>query len=242
MGASMSGWAAKRFWKETSVDEADGGYQVLLDGRAVKTPANSPLVVPTKALADAMAIEWEAQDESIDPNTMPVTRMANSAIDKVTVQHAAVADMLAAYGDSDLLCYRATDPRELVARQAEKWDPILDWAVDSLGVQLKTVSGIMHEAQDARSVRKMSDLVHALSPFELTAFHDLVSISGSLVLAFAVARQHLNADAALELSRLDELWQEEFWGKDEEAQELVEKKRADFAVAAWFYSAVQRET
>ncbi|MCK0142597.1 ATP12 family protein [Aliiroseovarius sp. F20344] len=238
----MSGWAAKRFWKETSVSETDGGYQVLLDGRAVKTPAKSSLVVPTKALAEAMAAEWDAQDEAIDPNTMPVTRMANSAIDKVSVQHAAVADMLAAYGDSDLLCYRATDPRELVTRQADKWDPILDWAVDSLGVRLKSVSGIMHEAQDAHSLRKMSDLVHALSPFELTAFHDLVSISGSLILAFSVTHQYLDAGAALELSRLDELWQEELWGKDEEAQEMVEKKSKDFAVAAWFYTAAQRET
>lgn len=238
----MSGWAAKRFWKETTVGDADGGFQVLLDGRAVKTPAKSSLVVPSRALADAMAAEWDAQEDAVDPNTMPVTRMSNSAIDKVSVQHAAVADMLAAYGNCDLLCYRATSPQELVARQAESWDPILDWAVDSLDVRLKPVAGVMHEEQDARSVRKMSHMVHALSPFQLTAFHDLVSISGSLVLAFAVIQGRLDADAAWQLSRLDELWQEELWGKDEEAQQLVEKKAKDFALAAWFFSAIEPET
>ncbi|WP_133484917.1 ATP12 family chaperone protein [Aliiroseovarius marinus] len=238
----MSGWAAKRFWKETSIGEADGGFQVLLDGRAVKTPAKSPLVVPSRALAEAMAAEWDAQEDAVDPNTMPVTRMCNSAIDKVRVQHAAIADMLAAYGDSDLLCYRATSPQELVERQAEKWDPILDWAVDSLDVRLKPVAGVMHQAQDAHSVQKLTDLVHEFSPFQLTAFHDLVSMSGSLILAFAITQRRLDADAAWQLSRLDELWQEELWGKDEEAQEMVEKKAKDFALAAWFFSAIGGET
>ena len=238
----MSGWAAKRFWKETTVGEAEGGFQVLLDGRAVKTPAKSPLVVPSRALADAMASEWDAQEDAVNPNTMPVTRMSNSAIDKVSVQHAAVADMLAAYGDSDLLCYRATEPRELVARQAEQWDPILDWAVDSLDVRLKPVAGVMHPAQDAPSVRKRTDLVHSFAPFQLTAFHDLVSMSGSLILSFAITQRRLDADAAWQLSRLDELWQEELWGKDEEAQELVEKKGKDFALAAWFFAAIGDET
>lgn len=238
----MSGWAAKRFWKETAVGEAEGGFQVLLDGRAVKTPAKSPLVVPSRALADAMAAEWDAQEDAVNPNTMPITRMSNSAIDKVTVQHAAVADMLAAYGDSDLLCYRATSPQELIARQAESWDPILDWAVDSLNARLKPVSGIMHAAQDEAALKNLSDRVHALSAFQLTAFHDLVSMSGSLILAFAVTQGRLDADAAWQLSRLDELWQEELWGKDEEAQELVEKKSKEFSCAAWFFSAIERET
>lgn len=238
----MSGWAAKRFWKETTVGAAEGGFQVRLDGRAVKTPAKSPLVVPSRALADAMAAEWDAQEDSVDPNTMPVTRMCNSAIDKVAVQHAAVADMLAAYGDSDLLCYRATNPQELIARQAEKWDPILDWAVDSLNAPLKPVSGIIHAAQDEAALKSLTYRVHALSAFQLTAFHDLVSMSGSLILAFAVTHGRLDADAAWSLSRLDELWQEEFWGKDEEAQELVEKKSKEFALAAWFFSAIERET
>lgn len=238
----MSGWAAKRFWKETTVGETDGGFQVLLDGRAVKTPAKSPLVVPSRALAEAMAAEWDAQEDAVDPNTMPVTRMCNSAIDKVSVQHAAIADMLAAYGDSDLLCYRATSPQELVERQAEKWDPILDWAVDSLEVRLKPVAGVMHQAQDAHSVQKLTDLVHEFSPFQLTAFHDLVSMSGSLILAFAITERRLDADAAWQLSRLDELWQEELWGKDDEAQEMVEKKTKDFALAAWFFVAIGDET
>lgn len=119
----MSGWAKKRFWKETTVESVEGGYGVFLDGRAVKTPAKAALVVPTEAMAEAMAAEWDAQEGEIDPNTMPVTRSANAAIDKVAVQHTEVADMLAEYGGSDLLCYRATSPEELIARQAEGWDP-----------------------------------------------------------------------------------------------------------------------
>ncbi len=242
MGKSMSNWAAKRFWKETTVAEADEGFQVLLDGRGVKTPAKVPLVVPTRALADAMAAEWEAQEDAIDPNRMPVTRMANSAIDKVAVQHAAVADMLAAYGDSDLLCYRATEPRELIARQAEHWDPVLDWAAKALGAHLVPVSGIMHSAQDAASVESLTRQVHALDHFQLAAFHDLVAISGSLVLGFAVAAKHLDQARAWELSRVDETWQQEQWGVDEEAHEQAEKKRDAFALAAWFFAASQRET
>lgn len=233
----MSGWAAKRFWKETSVGEVDGGFQVTLDGRAVKTPAKAPLIVPTRVLADAMATEWNAQEEAIDPNTMPVTRMANSAIDKVSLQHAAVADMLAAYGDSDLLCYRATDPRELVARQAALWDPILDWAVDSLGARLNTASGVMHVAQAPDALENLTRRVHALDDFHLAAFHDLVAISGSLVLAFAVVEKRLDVDDGWALSRVDESWQEELWGVDEEAHEHAEKKRGAFAQAAWFFEA-----
>jgi chaperone required for assembly of F1-ATPase len=233
----MSAWAAKRFWKEAKAVKLDNGFSVELDSRSIKTPAKTPLLVPTLQLADAIAKEWDAQDGQIDPATMPVTRMANSALDKVATQFSDVANMLAAYGDSDLLCYRATHPEELVARQAQRWDPVLNWANDSLHARLKPVSGIIHQPQDQAAIEILSKRVFALSSFELAAFHDLVAISGSLVLGIAVTDNWLTAEAAWDLSRLDELWQEEQWGSDDEATDLAAKKKDDFLNAAWFFSA-----
>lgn len=235
----MSGWAKKRFWKETAVVEADAGYAVELDGRGVKTPAKVPLVVPTRAMAEAIAEEWQLQDKEIDPRTMPVTRSANAAIDKVAVQHGEVADMLAEYGGSDLLCYRATQPVELIERQAEQWDPLLDWAEETLGVRLVPVSGVIHVAQDAEALSRLRTQVHALDNFELAAFHDLVSLSGSLVLGFAAVHGARPIEALWALSRLDENWQEEQWGADDEATEQAELKRAAFLHADRFFKLAQ---
>ena len=143
----MSEWKAKRFWKAARTEEADGGFTVLLDTRTVKTPAKAALVVPTQTMADAIAAEWDAQDEVVDPTKMPFTRSANSAIDKVSVQHAEVAQMLADYGDADLLCYRAERPQGLIDRQAAAWDPLLDWAADALGARLHGGCGTFFQLQ-----------------------------------------------------------------------------------------------
>ncbi len=231
----MSEWAPKRFWKTTSVAELDGGYTVELDGRRVRTPAKAPLLVPTHGMAQAVAVEWDAQLETVDPKTMPFTRSANAAIDKVSHQHAEVADMLAEYGDSDLLCYRATSPRELVERQAEEWDPALDWAHQHMGARLLPRHGLLHEAQDPAVVEALRARVHALSPFQLAAFHDLVGMSGSLILGFAAALGWRDAEQIWQISRLDERWQEEQWGVDEEARETSELKRDAFLHAKRFY-------
>lgn len=238
----MSVWTAKRFWNHADTIKVDGGYSVELDGRSVKTPAKAPLVVPTHTLAQAIANEWDAQVEIIDPAMMPVTRTANSAIDKVAVQFKDVAEMLAAYGDSDLLCYRATSPAELVQRQADQWDPVLDWAKQALSAHLVPVAGVMHQPQSASALVPLKDRVHRLTNFELAAFHDLVAISGSLVLALAVVDEYLPVEHAWKIARLDEAWQEEQWGSDEEASALSENKRADFVNAAWFFRACRRET
>ncbi|MCK8464396.1 ATPase [Aliiroseovarius sp. S1339] len=238
----MSGWAAKRFWKDAKAVATDEGFTVELDGRLIKTPAKTLLQVPTQTLAEAIAKEWDAQGEQVDPATMPITRMANSALDKVAHQFTEVADMLAAYGDCDLLCYRAAEPESLVVRQADRWDPLLDWASDALGARLLPVSGIIHQPQDSNALNRLAGRVHLLSDFELTGFHDLVAISGSLVLAFAVTAERISADEAWEISRLDEVWQAEQWGVDEEASELAEKKRIEIVNAAWFFHASRRET
>ncbi|EYD73445.1 ATP12 family chaperone protein [Limimaricola hongkongensis] len=232
----MSDWKAKRFWKAASAAPAEGGWQVLLDGRPVRTPAKAALVLPTRALAEAVAAEWQAQEERIDPGAMPATRTANSAIDKVTATRAEVAGMLAAYGGSDMLCYRAEGPAELVARQAAEWDPLLDWAATRFDARLAVTAGIMPVAQDAAALERLGAPVHAMEPFALSAFHDLVALSGSLVLAFAVTEGRLDPQEAWRLSRLDEEWQIEQWGVDDEAEALAQRKRAAFLDAARFWT------
>lgn len=231
----MSEWKAKRFWNSASVVEQGEGFSVELDGRAVKTPAKAALVLPSRAMAGAVAAEWDAQEEVIVPTSMPVTRAANAAIDKVTHQHREVADMVAGYGDSDLLCYRADGPEELVTRQAKAWDPLLDWADKTYGARLLPVEGVMHAPQDPGALEKLAAPVHAMTPFQLTAFHDLVGISGSLVLGLAAIRDHLSAEELWALSRVDESWQQERWGVDEEAAEIAERKKNEFCAAKRFY-------
>lgn len=231
----MSGWAAKRFWKACSAEACEGGYTVLLDGRGVKTPAKTPLVVPSLAMAQAIAAEWDAQDGVVNPNTMPVTRSANAALDKVATQHEEVAGLIADYGGTDLLCYRATSPEELIQRQAEAWDPVLDWASDALNARLAVGAGVMHVPQDAQVLAGLRARVGAMTAFELAAFHDLVGLSGSLILGFAAVADLRPIDEIWALSRVDETWQEEQWGEDEEATELAETKRQAFLHAKRFF-------
>lgn len=231
----MSEWKQKRFWKQVGVLPEDDGFCIALDGRQVKTPAKSALRVPTAAMARAIAAEWDAQEETVKPLTMPFTRTANAAIDKVAHQHGEVADMLAAYGDSDLLCYRAETPDALVRRQRQNWDPVLDWGEQALGVRLVPRAGVIHRSQDGSANARLSDQVHALSHFQLAAFHDLVTLTGSLILGFATARGWRGADEIWSLSRLDETWQEEQWGVDEEAREMAEIKRRAFLHAKQFF-------
>jgi chaperone required for assembly of F1-ATPase len=231
----MTEWKAKRFWKTATVAAAPGGYTVQLDGRPVKTPAKAPLEVPTEALAAAIAAEWDAQEGEVDPGAMPATRSANAAIDKVRPQHAAVAEMIAAYGDTDLLCYRADAPEGLVQRQAEAWDPLLAWAERDLGARLRPVTGVMHAPQDAAALAALTAQVRAMDAFALTAFHDLVSLTGSLILGFAAVHDQHPPETLWALSRLDETWQEEFWGVDEEARQTALRKQSDFLHAKRFH-------
>jgi chaperone required for assembly of F1-ATPase len=231
----MSGWSAKRFWKEATVEGCDGGFTVRLDGRAVKTPLRTPLVVPTLALAQAIADEWQAQEGKVKPETMPCTRTANSALDKVAPQFDEVAGLLLAYGASDLLCYRAANPAALTARQAEAWDPLLQWAREALRAPLVVTTGVMPVEQPAESMAALRALVWRQTPFQLAAFHDLVAISGSLVLALAVTEGRLTVEQAWTLSRQDETWQAEHWGEDEEAAESEDLRRGGFLHAGRFY-------
>ena len=224
----MSDWKAKRFWKEATVANEDGGYSVRLDGRSVKSPAKRALIMPTRAMAEVVAAEWNAQEEEIRPDLMPATRTVNSAVDTVAVQKAEVADMLAAYGDSDLLCYRADHPQGLVEVQSAQWDPVLDWAAETIGARLEPRTGIVHQPQDAKALQVLAERTHALTAYELAAFHDLVSLTGSLVLGFAVTEAAFAPEDVWARSRVDEEWQIAQWGRDEEAEAQTAIKKESF--------------
>lgn len=232
----MSAWTAKRFWKQAEASPCDGGFTVTLDGRAVKTPAKRLLVLPTLQMAEVIAAEWDAQQGRVKPETMPATRAANSTIDNVAIQFAEVAGDLARYGETDLLCYRATAPQELIDLQADAWDPLLAWSAAALRAPLIATAGVMHIRQPETSLAKLTAQVHAFTPFQLAAVHDLIAISGSLVLALAVTRGRLSLDEAWRLSRIDETWQNDLWGVDEDAAALESLKRQALTEAARFFA------
>ncbi len=228
----MSEWKAKRFWETVSVEAQDDGFAIHLDGRPVRTPAKAPLLVPTHGFAEVIAQEWRDQTDEVNPGTMPATRTANVAIDKVSLRLPQVVAHLVEYGASDLLCYRAEGPSELVQRQAAKWDPLLAWSAATLNAPLQTIAGIMPVPQPPQSLENFRTRLSSFDAFSLSAFHELVSLSGSLVLAFAVDKNHVSATSAWSLSRLDEVFQQEQWGNDEEADAAAAIKQTAFEGAA----------
>ena len=229
----------RRFYREAAFAPADGGYRLTLDGRPANTPARNPLVLPTRALAEAVAAEWAAQEQSIDPARMPLTRLANTAIDGVAPRRAAVAADLAAYAGTDLLAYRAGEPDRLVAAQAAAWDPILDWARTEFGARLILSEGVMHVEQAPEAVRALAEAVGAVDdPFRLTALHTLTTLTGSLLLALAVLRGRLTAAAAWDAAHVDETYQAEVWGGDSEAEARLAARRTEFEAAASLIAAL----
>lgn len=218
----------KRFYKDVAI--ADGA--ILLDGRAVKTPARVGLAIPYPALAEAVAAEWRAQGEQIDPRAMPMTGLSNAAIDRVVPDPAAFARPLAAYAESDLLYYRADAPPELIARQAQAWDPWLAWATRRYDVHFVVTAGIVHAPQPPATIARLGEGLAARDAFALAAMAPLVTIGGSLIIALAVAERALEADAAFDLTHLDELWQAERWGEDALALATRDAHRRDFHAGA----------
>ena len=229
-------WAAKRFWAAATAEPCEGGFTVRLDDRAVKTPAKAALILPTLAMAQTIAAEWDAQTGKVKPDTMPCTRSANSAIDKVAVQFDEVAGLLADYGASDLLCYRSTGPEALVARQAAAWGPLLDWSATALNAPMRSTQGVIHVAQDPTSIDRLTARIRAFTPFELAAVHDMISISGSLVIALAITDGYLTIEQGWQVSRIDETWQDEQWGIDEDAAAHEALRRAAFLHAGRFFA------
>lgn len=226
--------AVKRFYKEVAAAAEPGGFAIRLDGRPVKTPARNPLLLPGAELAEAVAVEWAAQGETIDPRSMPLTGLANAAIDRVAPDPARFAGDIAVYGETDLLCYRADEPAELVARQAAAWDPLIDWAQRRYDIHFTIATGIIHKAQPAATVTRLAEATVARDAFALAGLSPLTTIGGSLVTALAVAEGAVDADAAFAATHLDELWQAEQWGEDALAADARAARRRDFIAAARF--------
>lgn len=229
----------RRFWKLAEVVEAAAGYGISLDGRRVKTPARTDLVVPTLSLACAIAGEWNGCGEDVDPRAMPLTGLSNAAIDHVASDMQNYAAGIASYGETDLVCYRAEGPELLVSRQAESWDALLAWARRRYDVDFACQTGIMHVRQPEETVRKLAHAVASLDAFQLAGLSPLVTIGGSLVAALAVLEEMLPAEAAWEAVSLDDRWQLEQWGDDPEARAALDARRRDFLAAANFLELVR---
>jgi chaperone required for assembly of F1-ATPase len=214
-------------------------FQVMLDDRPARTPAGRPLRLPTSALAQAVAAEWEAQTGAIRPHDMPLTALAATAIDRVGPQRPAIVDAVAAYGATDLLCYWADQPAELVERQHRVWQPLLDWARETCGARLEVTAGVIPVAQPDAATRALRSAVEALDDMELTALASAVQVSGSLVLGLALLAGRLEADAAFAAALLDERYQAEQWGEDEEAGERRRRLRQELDAVARFLALVR---
>lgn len=207
----------KRFYKEVSIAPVEGGFGVLLDGKSVKTPGRNLLAVPAEKLASAIAAEWRRQGDEVVATTMPLLRLANSVIDGVAANRQAVIAAILRFGENDLLCYRATQPPDLAARQRQGWDPLLDWARQRHGAQMTVAEGLTHVDQTQEALAALHRALQDFDAFALGGLHVIASITGSTVLALAVGEGFVSGAQAFALSRIDEIYQAEKWGEDVEA-------------------------
>lgn len=228
----------KRFYKEAGVAEADGGFAVTLDGKAIRTPSARQVVIPVRELAEAVAAEWAAQKETIDPTTMPLTRLANSVIEGVVDRVELVTDDLAKYFRSDLLFYRAGHPEGLVAREAAHWDPVLFWAAETLGAHFILSEGIMHVTQPEQAIAAAREALPA-DAWSIAALHVITTLTGSALLALALAHGACDADQVWAAAYVDEDWNAEKWGVDEEAAARRAARQKDFDAAVRVLQAVK---
>jgi len=226
----------KRFYSEATFSEGAGGFIVQLDKKPIKTLAGKPLLLPAKALAQAIAEEWDEQGAQIVIDSLRMTKLANSAIDGVCGQEEAVVEDIVRYAGSDLVCYRAEIPAVLAAKQAAIWDPILEWAAERFGASFNVTEGIRHIQQPAAPLECLRIALRKLNPFALTAFHAMTGITGSALLAFAHAEGRLDMDSAWHAAHLDEDWQASRWGEDYEARIAKERRHEEMKAASRFYS------
>lgn len=223
----------KRFYQEASVAARDGAFAVLLDGKPVKTPARHTLMLPVRALAEAAAAEWAGQGETLDPGTMPLSRLANVALDCVAGEAEAVAAEIAKYAGSDLVCYRASGPAGLVAAQGAAWDPVLFWAREDFGARLVCTEGVRFVAQPEEALAAVrAEIGRTARPFGLAALASATVLTGSALLALTLARGRLSADAAWNAAHVDEDWNISQWGEDAEAAQRRAARRGEFDAAA----------
>lgn len=220
----------QKFYTSAAAVETAGGFEIALDGKSIRTPGKNPLVVPNRALADSIAAEWNAQQDKIDPMTMPITRIANSVVDGVSQNVAAVIDDMAKYFGSDLLFYRAGFPEELIARQAQHWDPVLRWAADDLGAHFILTEGVMHVAQpDAAIAAARRRLPN--DAWRVAALHMVTTLTGSALLALALHEGARDAQQVWAAAQVDEDWNRDKWGADEEVESRRAARQRDFEAA-----------
>jgi len=232
---------ARRFYDAAWAEAVETGWAVVLDGRPVNTPQRARLTVPSAPLAEAIAQEWNAQEAEIKPAAMPLTRLANSAIDRAAPRRDEVIEGLLAYGESDLLCYRAEWPQKLGVLQARAWDPLLDWAREGLGANLHVVAGVMHTTQPRAAIAALEGALHAQSDFALTAMNQMTTLTASLVLSLAIAYERLSVEEAWRDAHIDEDWQIAQWGEEASAKQRREARWADMAAAACFLRLCQQQ-
>lgn len=236
--AGMKTPLPRRFYREAGIAQRGSLFQLELDGRGARTPARNPLAVASRAVAEAIAEEWRAQRDSIDPSTMPLTRLVNVALDGVARDPDAVRDEVARYAGSDLVCYRALEPESLAARQNAAWDPVAAWSREALGAPLRLAAGIVHVAQDEASLARIREAVAAVpAPLALAGLASVTSLTGSALLALALARGFLDPAAAWDAAHVDETFQADIWGRDKEAQARLDNRRRDFDAAAFLLAA-----
>lgn len=225
----------KRFYKHAEAIAVEGGgFQIALDGRPVRTPQRRMLIAPTEALAREIAAEWNAQGEMIEPKSMPLTQLLNTLIDRMGEERSSFVEALAAYGESDLVCYRAAQPRLLVVRQRAYWQPLIDWAASAFGAHLVSTESALHVKQDEAAIDALREAIAALDTPALTVLQAVVPIFGSLVIGLALVTGRLDADTAFAASQVDEAYQAELWGMVEEAEERRAKLQGEVRQAARF--------
>jgi chaperone required for assembly of F1-ATPase len=232
---------AKRFYKSVSVEKGEGGFEILLDGRPVRTPKKLALAVPTRALVDAIAAEWAAQGAHIDPATMPLSKLAITTLDGVAGHMAEVASDIVKFAGSDLLLYRAAGPEALVNLQADAWDPVLRWAETEFGACFALAKGVMPVNQSPEALERIAAAVAPYDAMALAALHVMTTLTGSALLALAHAKGRLSADAAWAAAHVDEDWQISRWGIDVEAAERREKRLREMQAASRFLALLAAE-
>ncbi|HWY61096.1 MAG TPA: ATP12 family protein [Rhizomicrobium sp.] len=229
----------KRFYKEVGLDRSGDGFRILLDGKPVKTPGRNLLLLPTRTLAEAIAGEWRIQGEKIVPASMPMLRLANTALDGVARTREAVIAAILRFGEHDLICYRAAEPADLAARQREAWTPMLDWADSRYGARFASDTGLTHVAQPPETLLRLEQAIAERDDFALAALHVMASITGSLILALALAEGEINPAQGFQLSRIDEDYQAGLWGEDAEAAARARALAREMDVAAAFLAAAR---
>ena len=222
----------KRFWKDVAVVPDARGHGIALDDKPVRTPGRAPLVAPTRALAEAIAEEWRSVGDTLDPRAMPLTGLANAAIDRIAPAPEGFATGLSAYAASDLLCYRADAPPPLVERQRAAWDPLLDWARTRYDIHFELAEGVMPTPQPPATLARIAEAVAALDPWRLAALSPVVTVSGSVIAGLALLEGAATANQVWAAGQVDEAWQAEQWGEDPLAVQARESHRRDFDAGA----------